>query len=297
MSCHILGAKLFNNLAIYHEIGHFVYEELSTLPPPNPQIADLESVTNKALTKFASLQKDPQVRKLAEKIIESWTQEIFCDLLALRLIGPAFSFALVEILAMLNSLSPEARVSFSEEHPAPACRFAEHVRFLREDSSWWEAIAHIEPEQKKLLETLAGVSRAKYKVYADALVPKVLIATFLDSIVPTIRELVARLVPEAASAAKKFVDTRKVIDDCLRVGVVPHSNTSPPDPVSIINSAFCFYLTALPDVVTEFEGAAAENSVEIRSKWTKKLEDWTMKAIEDSQIRTQFERTQGDGPS
>jgi hypothetical protein len=48
--------------------------------------------------------------------------------------------------------------------------------------------------------------------------------------------------------------------------------------------------------VTDFEGAAAENSVEIRSKWTKKLEDWAMKAIEDSQVRSQFERTPRDGP-
>jgi hypothetical protein len=67
--------------------------------------------------------------------------------------------------------------------------------------------------------------------------------------------------------------------------------------VSIINAAFCFYLTSLPKVVTEFEGRRAESDVEKQSKWTKKLEDWTMKAIEDSQIRSQFERMQRDGPS
>jgi hypothetical protein len=82
------------------------------------------------------------------------------------------------------------------------------------------------------------------------------------------------------------------------VGVVPHANTSsPPDPVSIINSAFCFYLTELPGIVTKFEGKAKEKNVKTRSKWTKKLEDWTMKAIEDSQIRTQFERIPRGGPS
>ena len=37
--------------------------------------------------------------------------------------------------------------------------------------------------------------------------------------------------------------------------------------------------------------------MEKQSKWTKKLEDWTLKALEDSQIRTQFERMQRDGPS
>jgi hypothetical protein len=291
------GPSFFTNLAIYHEIGHFVYEELSTLTLPNPHVAALESATDQSLTKFPELRGDPQVRALAEKIIESWTQEIFCDLFALRLVGPAFSFALVEILGMLGSLSPEAMVTFDQEHPAPAFRFAEHVRFLREDS-WWSAIAHIEPEQKKLLQKLARIPRSKYKVYADDEGPKGLMGAFLDSIVPAIRELARHVTPEANSAAKRFRETRKTIEECLGVGVVPHANTSsPPDPVSIINSAFCFYLTSLPQVVMKFEGAVAKNNVRIRSKWTKKLEDWTMKAIEDSQVRSQFERTQGNGPS
>ncbi len=288
------GTSFFTNLAIYHEIGHFVYEELSTLRRKNPHIAALESVKDKSLAKFP-LQKDPQVRKLAEKIVESWTQEIFCDLFALRLVGPAFSFALVEILSMLGSLSRQATVTFDEEHPAPACRFAEHVKLLRKDS-WWDAIAHCEPEQKKLLEKLAEIPSTDYRVYSDDSGPKRLMGAFVHSIVPAIEKLVRQVTPRAAPAAKRFVDTRKTIKDCLSVGVVPHNTSTPPDPVSIINSAFCFYLTALPDIVTTFEGVAAENDVEIRSRWTKKLEDWTMKAIEDSQVRSQFERTQRDGP-
>lgn len=121
---------------------------------------------------------------------------------------------------------------------------------------------------------------------------------FLDSIIPAIRELVRQVTPEGKPAAKQFRSTRKTIEDCLGVGVVPHSkSSSPPDPVSIINSAFSFYLTAFPKIVTKFEGTTAETNVEIRSKWTKKLEDWTMKAIEDSQIWSQFERAQRDGPS
>ena len=117
-------------------------------------------------------------------------------MLALRLVGPAFSFAFVEILAMLGRLSPEATVTFSQEHPAPAFRFAEHVRFLRDDSKWWDAIATVEPEQKKLIQNMADISRRRYKVHTDKSVPKVLITTFLDSIVPAIRELVKQLAPE-----------------------------------------------------------------------------------------------------
>ncbi len=43
------GPSFFTNLAIYHEIGHFVYEELSKSDPPHPGVATLRSVTNRSL--------------------------------------------------------------------------------------------------------------------------------------------------------------------------------------------------------------------------------------------------------
>jgi hypothetical protein len=286
------GPSLFTNLAIYHEIGHFVYEELSSSPSPGPHFEALDSATNHCLEKFPELQEYPESRALAEEMVESWTQEIFCDLFALRLVGPAFTFALVEILAMLNSLSPETTVTFDQEHPAPACRFAEHVKLLRDDG-WWDAISHIAPEQKKLVEKLAASHTANYKVDDG---PACLLAPFLDTIIPTIRELVRQVTPKGTAMALRYGDERRIIEECLGAGVVPHNPPKALSPVSIINSAFCFYLTSFPSIVAEFEGPKAENDVETRSKWTKKLEDWTMKAIEDSQIRAQFEGMRRDGP-
>jgi hypothetical protein len=288
------GASLFTNLAIYHEIGHFVYEELSTSIPLSGSFAQLESATAQCLTKF---QSDPEILALAEEIIESWTQEIFCDLFALRLVGPAFSFALVEILAMLGSLSYEATVTFNQEHPSPACRFTEHVDLLRKDG-WWKAISYIEPAQKILLEKLAAIPTSAYKVYADNDDgPKGLLAPFLDVVVPAIRELVRNVTPDSTPLANRFGRERHTIEECLKVGVVPHSNSGTLSPISIINSAFCFYLSSFPRIITQFEGAEADNNAEIRSKWTKKLEDWTMKAIEDSQIRGKFEELHRNGSS
>jgi len=63
--------------------------------------------------------------------------------------------------------------------------------------------------------------------------------------------------------------------------------------VSIINSAFCFYLMALPKVVKRFEGPKAKNDVAVHSLWTKRIEMWTMKAIEDSQIQNRFKAVKG----
>ncbi len=202
------GPSFFTNLAIYHEIGHFVYEELSNSDPAHPGIVALRSVTNRSLSKaFGSR----QVFAVAVKIIENWTQEIFCDLFAIRLVGP-----------------------------------------------------------------------------------QSLVDAFLDSVVPAIRKLIRQITIEPTRAVKRFEQDRSSIEDCLKVGVVPHTNTlRPPDPVSIINAAFCFYLTSLPDVIKQFEGPEAENDVRTHSLWTKRLEMWTMKAIEDSQIQERFRTLKG----
>jgi hypothetical protein len=283
------GPSFFTNLALHHEIGHFVYEELSNQNPPHPDIKALQLVTHRSLRKVF---KNPQVFALAVKIIESWTQEIFCDLFAIRLLGPAFSFALVEILGMLGFLSQKATEKFNPSHPASAFRFAEHVEMLRRDT-WWDAIADINPEQKKLLQQLAQTPRSSYKFYVDDTIlgPTSLVDAFLDSVVPVIRKLVHQVTNKSKPSVKRFKETRPEIEECLKVGVVPHTtNPRGLDPVSIINASFCFYLTSLPNVIKVFDGAKAQNSVEKNSQWMKRVENWTMKAIEDSQIQDRFRR-------
>lgn len=291
------GPGFFTNLAVYHEISHFVYEELPTLRYAKDARKALVSATNQSLRKVGK-SKEPPDQQLADqrlraKILESWTQEIFCDLLALRLVGPAFSFAFVEILNLVASQSPEAMLKFSLEHPAPACRFAEHVELLG-SNDWWNVISDIQPEQKRLIEKLAQVDKINYGVYEG--VPNSLIPPFVDLIVPAIRKLVAQLAPGGEIPAQTFKKERKDIESCLSVGVVPQGRMGRPlDPVSVINAAFAFYLTTLPKVAARFEGASAESNVKTQSKWIKKLEDWTMKAIENSELSAQFERQRKHG--
>ncbi len=296
------GPNFFTNLAIYHEIGHFVHEELCNAAPPNTAIADLTSVTVRSLKRtFGKGLNDPQAFAYGRKILENWTQEIFCDLFALSLLGPAFSFALVEMLGMLGFLSTGDCVRFNPTHPASACRFAEHVNLLRSggNDSWMEAIADIQPEQKKLVERMAAIPPSRYKFYIDdkRLGPRSLVDAFLNEIVPAIRKLVSKITASATPAVTRFKRIRNTVEESLSVGVVPSTAPGPPDPVSIINAAFCFYLTSLPKVIKEFEDPTAETDVAIYSRWTKRTEMWTMKAIEDSQILARYRKVQGHGPS
>jgi hypothetical protein len=292
------GPSFFNNLVIYHEIGHVVYEQLSILSSQPRHFKALGSAQDRCLEEvFPKRSEDVETRAVAAKAIESWTQEIFCDLFAIRLIGPAFSFALVEMLGMLDLLSPDVRVRFDEEHPASACRVAEHVKLLRKDK-WWDAIAHANPEQKRLIEELAKIPRTAYTFYGEVEKPRRrgLVNAFLDEVVPAVGRLVRVVAPDPKPAVERYRAMREIIEACFKVGVVPHTTTTPLDPVAIINSAFCFYLTSLNDVIKDLEGAEAQNKVDVRSKWTKRLEDWTMKAIEDSRVKAKFIAVQGNGP-
>lgn len=292
------GPSFFTNLAIYHEIGHFVYEELSTQRQQPSGLIRLRSIMSESVDRMVGKDEDETVLALANSTVTAWTQEIFCDLFALRLVGPAFSFALIEILGMLDLLGEKARVKFDQEHPAPACRFSEHVRLLEEDS-WWRATGDLKPEQKKLLETLAKIPRAKYTFNAETPKRNGLINGFLDSIVPAVRRLVRQITTEPTHMATQFSETRSRIENCLWAGVVPHVKApSKSDPVSVINAAMFFYLTSLPKLLKKYDGGSHQNDNEVakHSLWTDRLEKWTMKAIEDSQIQDQFRKAKRNGP-
>ena len=290
------GPSFFTNLAIYHEIGHFVYEELSNSNPPHSGFSFLKSNTIQSLKKaFGRRSKNPQAFTFALKIIENWTQEIFCDLFAIRLVGPAFSFSFIEMLGMLGFLSKATSIKFNPTHPAPACRLAEHVEMLRADS-WWDAISDINPDQKKVLERLAKLPQSSYRFYFDEKEsgPQSLVNVFLEVVVPEIRTLVREITSSSPSLAKQFTKDRKTIQDCLLAGVVPHNkDRSPLHPISIINASFFFYLTSLPKLIEGFEEDTAQFDVEVHSKWTKRLEMWTMKAIDDSRLCQRFGKRNG----
>jgi hypothetical protein len=51
----------------------------------------------------------------------------------------------------------------------------------------------------------------------------------------------------------------------------------------MINAAYCFLLTSLPKLIETLEGQRADN-LQQRMNWAEKLEAWTVKGVEDSQL-------------
>jgi hypothetical protein len=287
-------SRFFNNLVIYHEIGHFVYEELSNADPPVAAMDGLASEMIKCLQSnvrpdFNALDRNSQVYLIT--VLQNWAQEVFCDLFAIRLIGPAFTFASVELFGLLGLMGKTAQVRFSDSHPAQACRFSEHLGQLQADG-WWDMVKDIPAEQPQMVSTIASRPSNEYKLElgGDLDADCGLIPAFLD-LLPAIRDSVRGLTGDARGKVDDFRRFRDHIENCLAHGIVPSApvdsdNVTVPDPIAVINAAFCFYLGALPKLMGNLEKQDPKN-LEHRSKWTGRLEMWTMKAIEDFQVWTQ----------
>jgi hypothetical protein len=59
-------------------------------------------------------------------------------------------------------------------------------------------------------------------------------------------------------------------------------STESPSQVSIINAAYCFYLTSMPKLMDKI--GEDPGRLDKRSELTAKLESWTLKALEDCQL-------------
>jgi len=289
------GPSFFTNLTIYHELGHYVYDSLADSYNQSTAFTALVAAMSRAFDDmFDESLKTPSTRTWAKRVLDAWTKEVFCDLFALRHLGPAFSFALIDMLSLIGLMEEETEVKFDAEHPATALRLREQLTRLRDDG-WWAEVQDLPSEHVSLIARVAGKSESDYFFeFAEKRLPAFTEA-FL-TIVPFIHALVSDVTPHCKSAAEDFSRRRLEIEDCFLHGVVPskllaEGEASSPTQVSMINAAYCFYLTLLPKLMDKLEGQESYNLIH-RKKWIEKLEAWTMKGIEDHQLLTATAATQ-----
>ena len=281
------GPNFFANLMIYHELGHYVFERLADADDRRPAFTLLVSAMDRAFgEKLGDSIKTPGTRAWAKRVLEAWTKEVFCDLFALRNLGPAFSFALIDFLSLLGLMGEDVEGKFDEDHPAPARRLREQQKCLQK-GGWWTPVENLPSGHVSLMARLAGKTEPEYFFEFQETVIPAFIEAFL-AIVPLIHELAVDLTPHSEAAAADFAQHAEKIDECLLHGVVPSSllaenRASSPTPVSMINAAYCFHLTSLPKLMDRLEGQRADN-LQQRMTWAEKLEAWTVKGVEDSQL-------------
>jgi hypothetical protein len=276
------GPSLFSNVLMYHELGHFILAERTAVAGALRKAASdsLSQVYGKELT------ANPKSDQFFTRMLENWAFEIFCDLFAIRLIGPAFTFASVEMFGLVGVLAGDTPERFVQSHPAPACRFQQQLAMLKDDG-WWQSVALLDSDRRVQIERLAEVPKDRYWLSLDGKrAQRTDILAAFDTLLGTVWKCVREVTNDPSDARQCFADESADVQACLAEGVVPSRLFSARPlslamPVAIINAAFCFYLSEqLPSLITALADQDATD-LEHRSYWIKRLEMWTVKAIED----------------
>ena len=202
----------------------------------------------------------------------------------MRHLGPAYAFALIDFLSLIGLMGEETEAKFDNEHPAPALRFREQLHRMEEDG-WWKVVEGLSSEHVQLVARLAARSEYSFDLQEKS-IPGFIEA--FQTIIPFIHALVIEITPHCGTAAEDFGPRKADIEKCLLHGVVPsqllvEGGALSPTPVSMINAAYCFYLTRLPQLMNSLEGQK-DTDLEQRQSAIERLEAWTMKGVEDFQL-------------
>ena len=228
----------------------------------------------------------------AGRTIQSWMEELFADLVAVRLLGPAYTLAYVELLQLIMKLHEKETRTFQIDHPADALRLREQVKVLRGDG--WEPEIEDLPQWKKL-DKIAKVDPAEYlppSVPGEATemeeVWKKLISYFcLDKVMDKVHSLANKQTRDREPPFKYFKSSAPQIRQCLRHGIVPSVPAiggRMPHPTAIINGAVFFLLSGM-DELYKIVPSMKKEKVKDRALLEQRVEMWCMKAIEDWLIR------------
>jgi hypothetical protein len=284
--------SLFLNCLIAHEFGHYAFSEREAATKLAP---DLRSALTASFAGVTGL--TPNLGAVISNLVAEWAEELFCDLFAVRIVGPAFCYAWIEIQDLPNALDYSGRsfhppavaedAKFTSTHPANLYRLQQHVASL-EELGWWKEIAGYNTHYVRLLALSKAFPKSDFKVPIFGLQPyESNILDTLSKLMPAIRRAVADSVGQIESGVKEYHDLRSTLDKYLVRGIVPSSvivakGQVPrhPSPLTVLNAAYSFYLTELQSLI---EGIEDQKPlwVDHREKWARKVETWAMKATDD----------------
>jgi hypothetical protein len=291
------SSSIYLNCLISHEMGHFVFENLELKDKLLPKI---EKNLQQALgTKFSHLSPDDLDR--SKDSLESWAEEIFCDLFAIWLIGPCYALTYVELFGLTTILDPTepsgfkvtaGSIVFSGSHPADLFRLKRQVLLLQE-LGWWNKVDTIKSHYVDALRSAAKVEASEFE-FATAMEDSAdeTLRAFL-SLAPFISNLIAEVMKDSEGkrldcGLDEFKKLGHLIGPYLGRAIVPSTVFDGkdhwyPSTVTLLNASMKFYLESLEKLMSGIEGQKT-SIVGHRSRWIKRLESLTGKAIEDHHL-------------
>jgi hypothetical protein len=272
-------------------MGHFIYQN---------EVSDIaEQKIDDALQRLVDNIDTPleeEETTLCRDLIGSWTEEIFCDLFAISLIGPASSFAFSQLVgaSMLIGRPPGEPAdfySFESDHPAEVSRFYYHRKVL-ERLGWWEVIKDWSSPPVEVLRICSDSTSLFAVEVGGALrtVPQDRLLFCFDEVCDWLVKYVPSKVKRRTDEVADFKVQAPIIADYLRRAIVPSTvmigkDAVYPSPVVLINAGYRFLLEELSLLLENIEDESP-NSIESRSKFSARLELWLLKALEDHRLLT-----------
>lgn len=283
------SAGLFLNFLIPHEMGHFVYQQRLR--------GEITSKVDEILTSSVALRSDAPAEELllsrVMDLLTTWVEEIFCDLFAISLIGPAFSLAYSELTAAyliadnLGSRSSEV-FEFASEHPADVARFHLHLKHLRA-LGWWK---YVRKWNSPLVGLLKECSRFHESCrYSQEIPPEVcehLALKHFWTVCDWLGGFVCDRIAVSSGEPERMGSHYSVISSYLSNAVVPSSivvegEVMHPTTVELVNSAYRFVHEDFDKLLRNIEKVSS-SSVGDRSRYQERLELWILKALEDNRM-------------
>ena len=141
-----------------------------------------------------------------------------------------------------------------------------------------------------MIKELATLDEKKYEFVLDdgQVLPPGFIESFLR-LLPQVRQEIATTFANIKPAVEVFAKHNNAIQECLLQGIVPSAIfgagelSAPSESIALINSAFFFYLTFLDKLISSISDKKPDN-IEDRSWMTRRLEAWTLMALENIRL-------------
>lgn len=160
---------------------------------------------------------------------------------------------------------------------------------MLEQTGWWEVVNTLSSSITEVMRLSASNDKQLFSQYCD--IPQEVGEERFIKCYDEVCAWLLAYVPSKITVSPKVIEDFKKqsgkIFEYLRRAVVPSTivmgnDTVKPTPIVLINSAFCFYLDHMPELMANIEGR--DDSVENRSQFTERLELWVLKALEDSRL-------------
>lgn len=296
------GPSLFTNCLLFHELGHYVFQQ-KKLGEEYLEDYLFQQVAPFIKDRFPQLKDDTDDTTLKSffSIIRPWWEEVFCDLFAVRMLGPAFTCLLAELLYVIGTLGTSKNVLFGRTHPSAAIRFREQLALL-ETLGWQEVLRelNVSPLAEIALVAQQEIPSEPYDPdYLPSNLPGTFVAAFSDGLA-NVRNMVSIVTDESGAPEEEFIKEYRNVSEWLSHGVVPSvryqpGHTSASRFVTLINGAYFFQLSSMGELFQAIDNADARK-ISDNTRVRQRIEEWTLKAISDL-LQPELESDEDDGPN